>query len=117
MPTQSLILLSATDTVSVDTSTFSYGEKAKSNGYYNSGNGLHTVVFILDDFNGIVKLQGTLSVDPGNNDWFDIHDTAIDTTDSTKVTAEYRNFNGNFVWVRAAYNLQDGTIREIRYNH
>jgi hypothetical protein len=117
MPTQSLLLLPATNTVSVDTSTFTYSDKVKSNGYYNSGNGLHTAVFIFDHFNGIVKLQGTLAVDPTANDWFDLHDTTIDTTDSTQLTSEYRNFYGNFVWVRAAYNLQNGTIREIRYNH
>ena len=117
MPAQSLLLLSNTSAPSVDAYTYSYGTPARSNGYYNLGNGLHTVVFLLDHFKGYVKLQGTLAVEPTDNDWFDIHDAQLDCTDSTILVSEYRNFYGNFVWIRAAYNLTDGSIREIRYNY
>jgi hypothetical protein len=31
-------------------------------------------------------------------------------------TPQSVNFVGNFVWIRAAYNLQNGTITQIQYN-
>ena len=116
MPTESIVLLTNKSTESVDSSTFSYTDKTKGDGYYNLGNGLHTVTYATDSFEGTIKMQGTLAVTPTDSDWFDIDGTEY-AMDSTSPGAEYRNFTGNFVWIRAAYNITNGTIREIRFNH
>ncbi len=122
MPSQSTVLLSQTTTRSVDFSRYTYTEKQKADGYYNLGDGKHTVVFLFDNFKGAVKIQATLAVNPAEDDWFDVvyDSNPVDLTalDSTPlVNSAYRNFTGNFVWVRAGYILQEGTIREIRFNH
>jgi hypothetical protein len=122
MPAQSIILTSQTSTKSPDLTRFTFSEKQKGDGYYNLGEGKHTVVFLFDNFKGAVKIQATLAVDPIEGDWFDVvYDTNtrnLTALDSTPITvAEYRNFTGNFTWIRAAYILEEGTIREIRYNH
>jgi hypothetical protein len=107
-------LLSNITTESSD-STLSYGEKSKGAGYHKGNSGLHTVVYNLDNFTGTIKLQGTLELYPGEGDWFDIDGTNLEGVIGTSL--ETVNFTGNFVWIRAAYNLQTGTITEIRYNY
>jgi hypothetical protein len=94
-------------------------EPAQGDGFYNSGDGLHTVQFLFDNFKGAVYIQATLAVSPTENDWFDVQGfedlAAIDST--TQITSRYANFYGNFVWIRAKGTLIEGMIREIRYNH
>lgn len=100
-------------------STFSYGEKNTGAGYHNRRDGLHTLIYDLNDFAGTIKIQGTLELYPENTDWVDILGTEIGGDSATilgSITAS-RNFSGNFVWLRAAYNVQNGTIVEIRYNY
>jgi hypothetical protein len=99
-------------------STFSFGEKQKGAGYHKNNDGLHTAVYQFDDFVGTVKLQATLELYPGDNDWFDITGTELGG-DSTKFSNDTysRTFTGKFMWLRAAYNIQNGTITEIRYNY
>jgi hypothetical protein len=116
MPTQSIVLLTNESTESVNSVTFSYTDKQKGDGYYNLGDGLHTVTYLTDSFEGTIKMQGTLATNPTEDDWFDIDNTDFGA-DSTTAGSAYRNFTGNFVWIRAAYNIVDGTISEIRYNH
>lgn len=116
MPTQSIVLLTNESTESVDSSTFSFTDKAKGDGYYNLSDGLHTVTYRTQDFVGVIKMQGTLAINPTEDDWFDIDQTDFGV-DSSSQTGTYRNFTGNFVWIRAAYNITNGTIREIRFNH
>lgn len=101
----------------VGDSTYTFSTKQRGAGYYKNGDGLHTVVYDLLDFAGTIKIQATLELYPGNDDWFDVQGTEIGG-DSTTVAAATltRNFVGKFVWIRAAYNLQNGTITEIRYN-
>ena len=70
MPSQSTVLLSQTTTRSVDFSRYTYTEKQKADGYYNLGDGKHTVVFLFDNFKGAVKIQATLAVNPAEDDWF-----------------------------------------------
>jgi hypothetical protein len=115
MPTQSIVLVPQTTTESVD---FVYSDKQKGDGYYNQGDGLHTVTYSLDQFAGQLKIQATLALDPAETDWFDVTNTVMG--DSSTIFADnnyYHNFTGNFVWIRAAHQLTNGTIREIRYNH
>ncbi len=118
MSTESRILISNITTESAD-SSYSYGEKRKGAGYSRQSDGLHTVVYVVNAFSGSIKIQGTLEMFPGDTDWVDISGTEIggDSTIATSETAYTNNFTGNFVWIRAAYNLQDGTIVAVRYNH
>jgi hypothetical protein len=122
MSIESHLLLENINTEAVD-ALFSYGEKQPGAGYYRLNNPLHTAVYTVNAFSGIVKIQGTLAMYPRDIDWFDIDGTTIGD-DSTIMSGETvdsvsfsRNFTGNFMWIRAAYNLQDGTIVSIRYNY
>jgi hypothetical protein len=60
-----------------------------------------------DDFNGTVKMQGSLATTPTEDDWFDISGTTFTSDLSTKI-ASY-NFTGNFVWVRAKVETTNGS--------
>ena len=113
----------------VSDSTFSYGEKFPGAGYFQKETASHTATYSVINFIGVIKMQGSLELEPGEGDWFDIENTNIsgdrgifgsqflNPDDSTSVEHETVSFTGNFVWVRAAYNLQNGSISEIRYNH
>jgi hypothetical protein len=99
-------------------STLLFSEKQKGAGYHKTGDGLHTYMYDIDSFVGFIKLQATLELYPSDNDWVDITDTTFTSNgDSTEIGSKTGNFTGNFVWIRAAYNLQDGTISKILYNH
>ena len=81
-------------------------DKAKGDGYYSQPDGVHTVVYKVlnrddstDDFNGTIKMQGSLATTPTEDDFFDISDTTF--TSDTSTTIAFFNFTGNFVWVRA----------------
>ena len=97
-------------------------DKAKGDGYYSQGDGTHTVVFNLtnrgdstDDFNGTVKMQGSLATTPTEDDWFDISGSTFTTDQSTTISSA--NFTGNFVWVRAkATAITAGSITQILLN-
>jgi hypothetical protein len=122
MPTENTILLSNV-TAEAGNANLSYGSKKKASGYHQSGDAVHTTIYTVNSFSGTVKLQGTLNLYPGDNDWVDIANTEIGD-DSSGVGGidgqNYsisRNFVGNFVWIRAAYNLQNGTIVDLRFNY
>lgn len=117
MSTESLILLSNVSVESIG-SAFLYGNKSKGAGYQKGSDGIHTAVFVFDSFKGTVKIQATLELYPGDNDWFNVTGTDFGG-DSTAVNtaAHTRSFTGKFMWIRAAYNVQNGTITEIRYNY
>lgn len=114
MSTESFILLE-----NVSAETLGYGEKSKGAGYNRRGDGLHTVVYDVDAFNGTITIQGTLELHPADTDWVNI--VSIDyTSDSTQAgitTTDSDNFTGNFVWIRAKYDITDGTIVSVRYNY
>jgi len=118
MSTENIVLLSNITAEAAD-STYKYGNKQPGAGYHRRGDGLHTAVYAVNSFIGSIKIQGTLSLYPGDHDWFDIIDTEIGlgSDSSAWTTTGSVNFTGNFVWIRAAYNLQNGTITEIRYNY
>ena len=98
------------------TGTYRFTDKAPGAGYQGRLDTTTTVLYNFNEFVGEVKMQGTLELYPGDTDWFDIVDTAIDA-DSTVITDSYTvSFTGNIVWLRAAYSIQNGTITQIRYN-
>lgn len=115
MSFENIVLLSNYTTESTD-SSFSYSERGKGAGYHNLKDNLHTAIYELNEFAGTVKLQATLELYPTEDDWFDIVDTEIGGDNSVFSTTQSVTFSGNFVWIRAAYNLQNGTITSIYYN-
>lgn len=100
-------------------SAYSYTDKLPGAGYHRVLNPVHTAVYSVDSFVGIIKLQGTLSIDPVEADWFDIENTELGLGSDSSLWTKSKsvNFSGNFVWIRAAYNLQNGTIASILYNY
>lgn len=115
MSTESRILLENITNEAAD-SLFKYSDKAKGAGYHKRLDTTHTVVYSLDSFVGTFKMQGTLELYPSDTDWFDIDNTEIGGDSSVFSSSGTYNFKGKFVWIRAAYNLQNGTITQIRYN-
>jgi hypothetical protein len=100
--------------------------KAKGDGYYGGSDGLHTVMYTYDsNFVGTVTMQATLATDPGETDWFNIADTTTELTENSvnynnidvTVQSEYRNFTGNFVWVRGYVAIDSGQVQSIFLNH
>lgn len=102
--------------------TFQFSEKYMGAGYYKNGNGIHTMSFELNNFKGSIKVQATLDLNPGVNDWVDVvydsTDVNLTALDSTPLNTNAAcTFTGKFVFIRVAYQLEQGTITEIRYNH
>jgi hypothetical protein len=121
MYTETIVLLSNI-TDDSQPSVWQYSDKSTGSGYYNKGNGVHTVVFEFEDFKGSVKIQATLELYPGDSDWFDVSydfsDTNLLALDSTPLTNNATcTFTGKFLYIRAAYQLEQGKIKEIRYNY
>jgi hypothetical protein len=94
-------------------------KKQPGTGYHQTYDNLHTFVLRFSNWDGELRLQGTLEIFPGDDDWFDLRDSA-DTLlvyggdyDGT-FTA---NVRGNFVWIRAVGAIKSGIITEIRYNY
>ena len=121
MSTETIVLLSNANTDSLP-SSWQYSEKNRGAGYYKNSNGIHTAVFEFNNFKGSVKIQATLELYPNNEDWFDVvydsSDVVLTAIDSTPITNNATcTFTGKFVFIRAAYMLEEGTISEIRYNY
>jgi len=116
------------------------GVKYKGDGYYGRSDGLHTVQINLENFTGVVRIEGTLEIDPGDDDWFDVElsttssvSGSVDTTGAVSsgttvvlssvlfsgaTSNNNYNFTGNFVWVRAKVtDWTAGTINSILLNH
>jgi hypothetical protein len=112
------------------------GEKFKGDGFYNRADGFHTVQWSITNFQGIISIQGSLSVNPQETDWFKVqlgsnNEYTIDTTGKVSTltlnSIEYTqsttgsfsyNFVGNFVWVRARIeNWTAGTVNSIMLSH
>lgn len=137
MAANSEIILSSTTHPGDSTTETVTGEKFKGDGYYGRSDGLHTVQIDLNEFIGRIELQGTLAIDPQDDDWFSISlggdiTATVDTTglvssSNTVVIITYTenetsvntyNFTGNYVWLRAkVLNWTDGTVNSITLNH
>lgn len=97
----------------------------KGDGQLRLGNGLHTVSISLHSFVGTIYIQGTLKIDPDENDWVNIwlqspnvlNNTQQDSLEYlTPITrADIYIFYGKFIWVRAKANpYTSGSIDHIR---
>ncbi len=100
--------------------------KYQGDGYYSQIDGVHTVAYHVsagsataaNNFNGSIKMQGSLATTPTEDDWFDIANTTF-TADTSTLVAAY-NFTGNFVWVRAkcySWTTASSSVTKILYNH
>ena len=98
-------------------------DKLKGDGYYGRSDGLHSIQYNVNGFLGRIVTQGTLAVEPGTTDWFDltttVHSNLGDSTGSDNATGSFiKNFTGNFVWIRTfVSDWTDGTINSIVLNH
>jgi hypothetical protein len=111
MSNETIILAQNLATVSAG-SAFSYTNKTPGPGYYRQNDTERTASYDFTNFTGTVKIQASLELQPGNSDWFDV-DSTVYTASSAVTTTENYSFTGNFIWIRAAYNLQSGTINRI----
>lgn len=112
------------------------GEKFRGDGYYGRSDGFHTVQVDLSGFIGKIQMQGTLAVNPTDDDWFAVSlgtdTTTIDTTGLVSSGGNFKtvsytvnetsnkvyNFTGNYVWIRAhIYDWTDGSINQVKLNH
>jgi hypothetical protein len=118
MANETTVLVSNITSEAVD-SAFVYSDKAKGAGYHKFNDSLHTYNYVVDSFVGTIKLQGTLELFPGDDDWVDIDTTVKNGHNDSSIFqsgAISGNFTGRFVWIRAGYNLENGTITSIRIN-
>jgi len=101
-------------------------DKYQGDGYYSQVDGVHTVAYHVSagsntpasNFNGKIKMQGSLATTPTEDDWFNIAGTTF-TADTSTAVASY-NFTGNFVWVRAKcydWTTASSSVTKILYNH
>jgi hypothetical protein len=107
-------------------SSAQYSEKKIGGGYYKNGDGVHTLYTVVNAFLGSITIQGTLEQYPSDDDtdWVEVNTFAGDSTyynqPNNTDAVDYdvsSTFTGKFVWIRAKYELQNGTIREVRYNY
>ena len=89
------------------------GEKFKGDGYYGRSDGFHSVQYTYSGLTGDIYIQGTLAVDPSEDDWFDVHKYTAAQESASKIAS----FTGNYVWTRAKVVYTDGTISSIVLNH
>jgi hypothetical protein len=106
-------LLSVTTELSADPATYSYSAKSKGAGFSMKSTPLHTAVITVNNFVGLIKLQGTLTMYPGESDWVDV--VTLKYKDNATSSSISENFIGNWVWIRSAHALTQGSIA-VRYN-
>ena len=119
MPRLSTTLMPTTSEAPANVAFDVIGEKARGDGYYGFSDGLHTIAQFLSGFTGKIEIQGTLVVEPEEEDWV-VLDTTEDTSAGTPGLTEDRTFNftGNYVWIRAVVtDITFGTITKIQMNH
>jgi hypothetical protein len=101
---------------STQPTNFVFGTAYPGASYHLGNNGMQTVMYQLNTFSGTIKIQGTLALYPSDEDWCDIPNTTVGG-DSSVIQASNMiyTFQGNFVWIRAAVMLEQGTVLNIFY--
>ena len=81
--------------------------------------GFCSELYLNDDENISIRMQGSLATTPTEDDWFDISGTTINRDNIDGSTLAFSaNFTGNFVWVRAKISgMSAGAITKILYNN
>ena len=98
----------------LDANTVFYSDKNRGAGYYKNGDGVHTVLFHTEGFEGTITIQATLELHPLDQDWFNVvtETFAVDSSNSLRSST----ITGKFVFIRAAYHIENGEIVTVRYN-
>lgn len=106
------------------------GDALKGDSYLGYTDGLHTFQVIYDNFVGRLRVQGTLSLDPTEQDWFDIlpEDTYGDAfnpqgyvqfnSNDPGNRSEAYTFRGNFTFLRLyvdRHHIGDGETYDPSY--
>lgn len=116
MSTTTTLIASTTPTQDGVTLSFPViGSKVKGAGYYGKADATHTVQYSVQNFIGEIVVQGSLEVEPTDDDWFDMD--SLSATSATSLT-NISTFIGNFVWVRATINsFSAGSINRVQFSH
>lgn len=78
------------------------GDPVPGDSYYGYTDGLHTVAIYGQNLSGRVRVQGTLSNSPTEDDWFDILISGLPYKDYSNYTGvEGFTFTANLVFLRA----------------
>lgn len=89
------------------------GQRQKGAGWNNSVGNNHTVSMALSNFTGRIYIQGSISANPTDLDWFDIPigkgtayvqhplDPALPTGETGDTGTYAYSFSGNYIWIRA----------------
>lgn len=112
------------------TSMNMFGTAVQGDSYYGYTDGLHTFQVTYAQFVGRFRIQATLSMNPGTDDWFDIipHETSGTAwnpagyvqfnSNSPALGSEAYTFQGNFTYVRAYMDrthVADGVTYDSSY--
>lgn len=93
-----------------------YSNKIKSTSQTLTTNGISTFSVNLTDFTGVIGVEGTLAIDPAENDWFKIQINNSETVSYTDFSGiDSYVIEGLFQWVRFYYTLQSGSIDKFNY--
>lgn len=122
---RSVTILSATGT-----EMNKYSIEVKGDSYYGYTDGFHTIQVTYNQYVGRLRLQATLSLEPGVDDWFDIVPTdtlgtsfneggfvQFNANDPAQGSEAY-SFSGNFTFIRVYMDREhvgDGTTYDPSY--
>ena len=82
----------------------------------NSKSGLNTVQVYLTNYTGVYKMQGTVSLQPTDSDYFDITNQSY--TVNAKTSVDYHTFIGMYTYVRLVHTPDvgnAGTLDKVIY--
>jgi hypothetical protein len=101
------------------------GERQQAAAYYLANSNLQTLIWNLGNningnspvyFIGTIKIQASLSTNPGAFDWFDVYSISI--TNTAQGQSGYHNIEGNYVWLRAVVSQwTSGPIQSIAVSY
>jgi hypothetical protein len=78
------------------------GDAHPGDSYYGYTDGIHTVAVYGENLTGRVRIQGTLAINPTEDDWFNILLSGLPFKDYTQFTGvEGFTFTANLVFLRA----------------
>ena len=90
------------------------GDAMPGDSYYGYTDGLHTIAIYGEELSGRVRIQGTLSANPTENDWFNILLNGMPYKDYTSFTGvEGFTFTANLVFLRAILDRDALGITDI----
>ena len=90
------------------------GDPQPGDSYYGYTDGIHTIAIYGEALSGRVRIQGTLSANPTEEDWFNILLNGIPYKDYTSFTGvEGFTFTANLVFLRAILDRDALGITDI----